>query len=129
MTCRATICCSVTTTSDTLSAMSLPETEFPKPDRNFVRRLTIATPSVLMVVLVLHLLKELKDILRPLFIALLIVYAIMPPHRWLVRRGVRPALSYVLLLLLLLGTFFIAVQSAYNSVTALAENQEQLKRY
>ena len=109
--------------------MSLPETELPKPDRYVVRRLTIITFSVVLVVMIIHLLKQLEDILQPLLLAVLISYAILPPHRWLVRRGVRPGLSYVLLTVLVLALFIFAVQGAYRSVVALTENKEQLDRY
>jgi predicted PurR-regulated permease PerM len=95
----------------------------------FLRRLTTVTLGVLLVVLVIHLLKELRGILQPLFIALLIAYAILPPHRWLVGRGIRPSLAYVLLVVLLVGASAVAGQAAYHNISELTADQSQLDRY
>src|SRR5262245_28583390 len=101
----------------------------PDTGGQFLRRLTTVTLSVLLVVLVIHLLRELRAILQPLFIALLIAYAILPPHRWLVRRGIRPSLSYVLLVVLLIGAFGVAGQAAYHNISELTADQSRLDRY
>src|SRR5262245_61363573 len=101
----------------------------PDSDRLFLRRLTVVTFSVLLVVLVIHLLRELKDILQPLFIAMLITYAILPPHRWLVRRGIRPSLAYILLVVILLAGSAIVGQAAYHNISEFSQDKSQLDRY
>lgn len=98
-------------------------------DNPFQRRLTTVTLCLLIVVLVFHLLREFATILQPLLIAILISYATLPPVRWLVKRGVRPALAYVLMLAVLLGAFLAIGQGIYGSVASLTSNSDQLDRY
>jgi predicted PurR-regulated permease PerM len=78
----------------------------------FVRRLLVATLSLLLLVLIIHLLERFRGILQPLFIGLLIAYLILPVHTWLVRRGMRAYLAYaavlVLVLMALVGTGALA---------------------
>jgi AI-2 transport protein TqsA len=115
--------------SDTLSPMSANGSASPTNDSVFRHRLTVVTFSLLLVVLVIHLLREFKEILEPLLIAGLIAYAILPPHRWLVRHGIGPGLSYVVLLGLLLAAFIGVGQAAYSGVSSLTENQTKLDAY
>src|SRR5262249_3798820 len=63
-------------------------------------RLQIATMSILLIVLAIHLLEKFKDVLQPLFIALFIGFLIYPIHRWLVKRGIRSMLAYGVILFL-----------------------------
>src|SRR5437764_954283 len=101
----------------------------PDAGGQFLRRLAIVTLSVLLVVLVIHLLRELRVLLQPLCIALLIAYAILPPHRWLVRRRIRPSLAYVLLVVLLVGAVAVTGQAAYHNISELTADQSRLDRY
>lgn len=77
----------------------------------FLQRLLIVTCSVLLVVLLLHLLRELATILQPLFIAVFLGYLILPAHAWLVGRGLPRLLATFVFLLLVVFvlTFFAAV--------------------
>ena len=82
--------------------MSMPTTE-PPPERSpFLGRLQVATFSVLMLVLVVHLLDQFRALFQPLFIGVLIAYVILPIHAWLVRRGIPSMVAYGATLFLLL---------------------------
>src|SRR5262245_16680385 len=109
--------------------MSVDGPSTPEADGQFLRRLAVVTLSVLLVVLVIHLLRELKDILQPLFIAMLITYAILPPHRWLVRHGIPPSISYIVLVVLLLAGFALVGQAAYSNISELSQDKSRLDRY
>jgi predicted PurR-regulated permease PerM len=109
--------------------MSATAPDAPANDGQFLQRLTIFTLGLLMVWLVIQLLKQFADILQPLLIAGLIAYAILPPHRWLVRHGIRPALSYVLLLVVLLAMFAAVGQAAYRGMNELTEDEAKIERY
>ncbi len=61
----------------------------------FMRRMRIATYSAVLLVLAIHLLKELRDILEPLFIALFLGFLLHPIHRWLMKRGISSVFAYV----------------------------------
>src|SRR5262245_34669662 len=70
----------------------------------FARRLQIVTLSVLLLVLVIWLLREFRDILQPLFIALFLGFLTNPLHRWLVRHRIPSLVAYgVIVTLALLG--------------------------
>ncbi len=100
--------------------MSVNGADKPAPRSSFQDRLTIVTMSLLLVVLVIHLLTLFADLLKPLLIAVLVAYAILPIHRWLVRRGLRSLLAYIVILTLLLGVFVGVGQAIDSSITSLA---------
>ncbi len=89
------------------------------PPDPFRRQLTIATYALLFVVLVIHLLQLFEPILEPLLIAVFVLYVLYPVHRWLVDRGVRPLLAYVLILLVLVGGFAAVGQAVVSSAASL----------
>ncbi|MCX7702335.1 MAG: AI-2E family transporter [Gemmataceae bacterium] len=95
----------------------------PTKEGLFQRRLTIATLSLLLVVLSIHLLQSFGDILKPLLIAGLIAYAILPLHRWLVRLGMRASVAYVVLVGILLAAFLFLGQAIYGSLSSLSTDQ------
>ncbi len=111
--------------------MSLNGSEAPAPPSQFQNRLTIVTMSLLLVVLVVHLLTLFADLLKPLLIAILVAYAILPIHHWLVRRGLRSSLAYIVILTLLLGVFIGVGQAIDSSITSLTQKKidEYRKRF
>jgi len=113
--------------------MSLNGSEAPAPQSQFQNRLKIVTMSVLLVALVIHLLTLFADLLKPLLIAVFVAYAILPIHRWLVRRGLRSSLAYIVILALLLGVFVGVGQAIDSSIASLTperiiEYREKLER-
>jgi AI-2 transport protein TqsA len=83
-----------------------PEQPVASPTRQrtvFEQRLTIATLSLLFVVLVVYLLTQYATILQPLLIATFIIYAVAPVHQWLVEKRVPSLIAYVLILAFTLG--------------------------
>jgi AI-2 transport protein TqsA len=109
--------------------MSLNGSESPAPSSPFERRLTIVTMSVLLVAVVIHLFTIFADLLKPLLIAVLVAYAILPIHRWLVRRGLRSSLAYVVILTLLLGVFVGVGQAINSSIASLTSTSDRINEY
>lgn len=73
----------------------------------FLRRLAIATLSLLLVVIVVHLLREFQAVLKPLLVAVFLGYLVRPGHdRLHTRWGLPSSLAYLLLLLATLGLLF-----------------------
>lgn len=70
---------------------------------SFLRRLQIATLSLLLLVLIVFLLEKFRAIFQPLFIGVFIAYVILPIHTWLVRRGIPTLVAYAIILVLLLA--------------------------
>lgn len=89
----------------------------------FQRRLAIATYGLLLIVLVIHLLQLFAILLQPLLVAILIAYAILLPHRWLVKRGIRPALAYIVLVSLLLAAFIIMAYAVQESIDSMLQGR------
>jgi len=88
----------------------------------FLHRLLIVTCSVLLVVLLLYLVRELATILQPLLIAVFLAYLILPAHAWLVRRGLpRFVATIVFLLLVVLVLTFLAALVRRNVEKAMAD--------
>ncbi len=84
------------------------------------RTLLVATLGLFLCVLIYVILRELAEILRPLFIALFVAYLILPFQRRLVRLGLRPLLAYVVIIIVtLVGSYFLGVLVA-NSTLELA---------
>jgi predicted PurR-regulated permease PerM len=94
----------------------------------FVRRLLVATLSLLLLVLTVHLLEKFRTIFEPLFIGVFIAYLILPIHAWLVRRGMPALVAYatilLLLLLMLVGVGTLAYVN-YRDVTARLPEYER----
>jgi len=66
----------------------------------FLRRVRIATYSIILFVLIIHLLEKFRDILQPLAIALFLGFLMHPVHRWLVLRRIPSMLAYGVILVL-----------------------------
>lgn len=86
------------------------------PQAPFLYRLSVATMCLLVAVLGLYLLREFKSILQPLFVAVFVCYVILPPHRWLVARGVPSLLAYVVILLLIVSALYGLGALVYRNV-------------
>lgn len=80
--------------------------------------LTITAMSLLTLVLLYFILRELAQILRPLLIAVFVGYLIMPVHRWLVHRRVPSAVSYILI-----AGGFLFVIAAVSNIAFQGANQ------
>jgi AI-2 transport protein TqsA len=94
----------------------------PAPD-SFRRQLTIATYGLLIVVLIIHLLQQLESILQPLLVAAFVGYVLQPVQRWLVNRGVRPLLAYILILFALAGAFVAVGQAVFQSAATITPDR------
>ncbi|MCI0684054.1 MAG: AI-2E family transporter [Gemmataceae bacterium] len=98
----------------------------PAEPATFLHRLFIVTLSVLLVVLLMHLARELRDILQPLLIATFIGYLILPAHAWLMGHGFSRWLAIVAFLAgTLLALFILSALVRSNIEEALA----RLPRY
>jgi predicted PurR-regulated permease PerM len=64
----------------------------------FQKRLNLLAASLIVVVALIYLLQTFATVLQQLLVAVFIVYLIMPPYYWLVRRGFSPLLSRILIL-------------------------------
>ncbi len=56
----------------------------------FQKRLNLLAASLIVLVALIYLLQTFATVLQQLLVAIFIVYLIMPPYYWLVRRGSRP---------------------------------------
>lgn len=100
---------------------------------SFLHRLLIVTLSILLIVLLLHLARELRTILQPLLIAFFIGYLILPAHGWLVHHGIsRWSAIVVFLTALLVVLFFLGalvrsnIQQAEMRLPGYGKRLEQL---
>jgi predicted PurR-regulated permease PerM len=59
----------------------------------FQKRLNLLAASLIVLVALVYLLQTFAVVLQQLLVAVFIVYLIMPPYYWLVRRGISPLLS------------------------------------
>jgi predicted PurR-regulated permease PerM len=100
----------------------------PGQESPFQRRLTIVTLSLLLVFLIIYLLREFASILQPILIAMFIGYAVLPVHRWLVGRGIRSMLAYVVIFVLIVGAMLLFGRLAYSSLEQLAYRMPQYER-
>src|SRR5262245_2380430 len=72
----------------------------------FTRRLIIATSSLLLAILTIHVLHQGKPILEPLFIAVFIGYLLLPVYNWLNKHGVSGILGTAFILAAIVGALF-----------------------
>lgn len=106
--------------------MTEPPSSFDAP--SFLHRLLIVTASVLLVVLLLHLVRELRSILQPLFIAFFIGYLILPAHGWLVKRGMAPRLAIAVFLILVLAALFFLSALVRSNIDRALERLPSYER-
>lgn len=72
---------------------------------SFTQQLLVLVLGLLMVVLLIYLLREFAVVLKPLFIAGLLSYLILPAHHWLVKQGINRPLAAVALIFLVVALF------------------------
>jgi predicted PurR-regulated permease PerM len=89
----------------------------------FQRWLTVATLGLLLVVLLGFVLYICASILQPLFIAVLLVYLILPAHQRLVRWRVPSAVAYLLIVVFVLSLFWGIGEVAYRNFAELGEER------
>lgn len=90
--------------SDT--SMTTPDCEPPRHSLTiFSQQLLVLVLVLLMMVLVIYLLREFAAMLKPLFIAGLLSYLIIPAHQWLVKRGINRPLAAISLILIVVALF------------------------
>jgi AI-2 transport protein TqsA len=95
----------------------------------FIQRLRIATYGLVLVVLAIYLLREFREMLQPLFIAVFLGFLMTPVHRWLIRRGIPSLFAYGIILSLVMLGFFAFGSIMYANVAELARDEPRLRRY
>jgi AI-2 transport protein TqsA len=95
----------------------------------FAQRMRIATYAVVLFVLSIYLLKEFREMLQPLFVAVFLGFLMHPIHRWLVRRGIPSLIAYGVILALVMLGFFVFGSIMYVNVAELAGDKEKLRLY
>jgi predicted PurR-regulated permease PerM len=96
----------------------MPSVTEPRAAPTFLHRLLVVTLSVLLVVMLLHLARELRTILQPLFIAFFLGYLILPAHAWLVKQGISRNLARVVFLVVVMTLLFLLGTLVYRNVEA-----------
>lgn len=87
----------------------------PVDPARFQRQLSVATFSLVLVLVSIELLQRFASILQPLLIALFIAYVILPIHDWLVRHRVPSTLAYVLILIFVILSFLGVGRMVYGT--------------
>ncbi len=83
--------------------------------------LTITALGLLICVLLYVIVRELALILRPLLVAVLIAYLIVPAHRWLVRHRIRSWLAYIVIVGTVLVSMYFVARLAFSGVAELSD--------
>ncbi len=78
--------------------------------------------SLLILMLMYVILRELAGILRPLLIAGFLCYLFVPAHRWLVRHKVPSILAYLLIAGMVLGTSYGVATMTYRSIERMSKD-------
>lgn len=107
--------------NETVEPVSPPPVPPLSEPHRFLTQLLVVTLGLGFLYLILLLLREFKVILQPLCIAVLMAYAILPVHRWLIRRGIPSVLAIVVMLALILGAFFGLGAIIYANVNQIME--------
>jgi predicted PurR-regulated permease PerM len=99
-----------------------PQAPVSAPDPwDVTRRLTIATMSLLLAILIIHVLYQGKPILQPLFIAVFIGYLLLPMYHWLGKYGLSGILASVVIMAAIIGALFGLGAMVFNSVEQVAQ--------
>jgi predicted PurR-regulated permease PerM len=85
----------------------------------FQKQLNFLAAGLIVLVATVYLLQTFAGVLQQLLVAVFLVYLIMPPYRWLVRRNVSPLLSAILILAGILIAFSALGVVIGNSVVEL----------
>jgi AI-2 transport protein TqsA len=73
---------------------------------DFLPRLAVAVLGLLFLVLLIHVLREFKVILQPLFIAVFLGYLLLPLHHWLKKLGVSGTMAFICILAVIVAALF-----------------------
>lgn len=95
----------------------------------FLQRMKIATYGMVLFVLSIYLLREFREMLQPLFVAVFLGFLMHPVHRWLIRRGIPSIFAYGMIVVLVALGFFALGSIIYANVAELARNKEKLRQY
>lgn len=95
----------------------------------FLQRLRIATYAAILFVLAIHLLREFREILQPLFLAVFLGFLMHPVHRWLIGRGIPSILAYGIILAVVILGFLGFGSVVYANVAELVRDEAKLRRY
>ncbi|MCI0460594.1 MAG: AI-2E family transporter [Gemmataceae bacterium] len=90
--------------------------ESPLPSESPLIRVAM---GLLILALVIHLLQLFATVLQQLFIAAFLAYVILPAHRWLVRHGIGPTFSFLVIILVFFAASFGLGQMTYSSAEDL----------
>lgn len=89
----------------------------------------VVTAASLVIILVLYMiLRELAVILRPLLVAVFMCYLIVPAHRWLVSHGLPRIISYLVIVSTVLLTMYSVGRLALISVGRMSEELPRTAR-
>lgn len=105
--------------------------EPPELDVRLRHGLTVAALSLLILVLLYVILREMSQILRPLFVATFLCYLIVPIHHWLVRRRIPSLVAYIIIVSALILGMYMSGRLIYAGVsqftTELQSNVSKLE--
>ncbi len=85
----------------------------------FLYRLLVVTLTVILLALLYIILRELRVILQPLFIAVFVAYLILPVHHWIVGKGVPSIVAYLTILAAVLLSFFGVGTLVFSNIEQL----------
>ena len=108
---------------------SAPEPALPIADAAalFVRRVRLATYTLVLLVLSIYLLEKFERILQPFFFALFVGFLTHPIHRWLVQRGIPSLIAYgVIFTLVMLGVLAFGTL-VYVNLSEAADRRKLLQ--
>lgn len=109
--------------------MSASDTTTPVEEHDsFLPRLQIIALSLLTFVLAVYILREFEVVLKPLFIAILIAYALSPVYQWLVVRKCPPLAAYLIISLGLMGLLAGVGSMVYLSIDKFSDRLPQYQK-
>jgi len=71
----------------------------------FTQQLLVAVLGLISLVIVIYLLREFSDMLKPLCVAAFLAYLVIPAHLWLVSKGINRPLAALALIMIVVGVF------------------------
>jgi predicted PurR-regulated permease PerM len=105
------------------------EAPVPAPDSwDVTRRLIIATMSLLLAILIIHVLHQGKPILLPLFVAVFIGYLLLPVYQWLSKHGISGILGSVVILLAIIAALFGIGVMVFRSIDQVVQRVPEYEK-
>lgn len=87
----------------------------------FSQQLLVTVLGLIALVIVIYLLREFAVMLKPLCIAALLSYLVIPAHLWLTKRGINRPLAAVALIMLIVGVVVGLGLLLYSNIDTLVE--------